>query len=68
MPEEIRRIAISHIKNESLTNDESIRVKKFLHYLEAYCAEMKCDELDVLFNDEHYDKVYSLYKNVMYRH
>ena len=68
MPEEIRRIAISHFKNEKLTIEESSKIKKFLQYLEAYCAEMKFNEQDILLNDEHYEKVYSLYKNFMYRH
>lgn len=65
MVEEIRKLTISHFSNEKLTNGDSLKIKKFLQYLGAYCVEMKLNEQDVLLNDEHYEKVYRLYENVM---
>lgn len=65
MPQEIRKLAISHFKGEELSKDENFKIKKFVHYMEAYCSEMNFKENDVLLNDDHFEKVYKLYKTVM---
>lgn len=67
MSQELRKIAISHFNGENITNDDKTKIKNLTTYMEAYCSEMKCNEQDVLLDDEHYDKVYKLYKSVMYR-
>lgn len=67
MLQEIRKLAISHFKGEVLSKDENFKIKKFIQYMEAYYSEMKFDEYDILLNDDHYEKVFKLYKKVMYK-
>jgi hypothetical protein len=44
---------------------ESEVMKKFFYYIEAYCAETKSTEEDILFKDEEWDLVFELFTNVM---
>jgi hypothetical protein len=37
---------------------------EFEKYLEAYCAELKLNEWDVLRNDEVYDQVFNIFSSI----
>lgn len=67
MSQEVRNISKMYINGDKITDDESKKIKKFIHYIEAYCAELKISETDILHNDDTFDKVYNLYKSVMYK-
>ena len=47
-----------HVDNENIIND-------FADYIKAYCADLKCTEHDVIFDDKLYEKVYGLFDNVI---
>lgn len=64
-PISIREAAIKVAKGNQEINPEEKILKKFFHYLDAYCAEMKQTEWDVLLNDENFENVYQLFDNVM---
>ena len=53
---ELRELTIEFFKNEETTKPKEI-VKLFSNYINAYCAEMKKNEYDILFNDELYEFV-----------
>ncbi len=61
----IREAAIKVAKGNQEINPEEKVLKKFFHYLDAYCAEMKCSELDIFLNDENWENVFHLFENVM---
>ena len=58
---ELRRNLEFQIKDK----DDEIALKKFTTYIEAYCAEMKATEHDILLNDELFESVYSIFHNIM---
>jgi hypothetical protein len=53
-----------YLGHESLEKDKVV-LEKFFKYIDAYCAEMKCTELDIFLNDENWENVYQLFDNVM---
>jgi hypothetical protein len=66
--EYLRELAkASLLRGESLVKDkdDEIALKKFTTYIEAYCAEMKATEHDILLNDELFESVYSIFHNIM---
>jgi len=66
--EYLRELAkASLLRGESLVKDkdDEIALKKFTTYIEAYCAEMKATEDDILLNDELFESVYSIFHNIM---
>ncbi len=60
----LRESLISYIREEKLFADKDL-VLEFIKYLDAYCAELKYTEWDVLLNDDHYDRVYNLFTSVI---
>lgn len=61
-PEYLRELTIEHIfKNKKSTEPV---VKNFVKYIDAYCAEMKKTEHDILLNDELFERVYSIFYNI----
>lgn len=40
-------------------------IKEFLHYIEAYSAELKISETDIFTNDKLFDTVYHLFDVVI---
>lgn len=66
--EYLRELAkASLLRGESLVKDkdDEVTLKKFTSYIEAYCAEMKTTEHDILLNDELFETVYSIFHNIM---
>jgi hypothetical protein len=63
---ELRELTIEFFKNEETTKPKEI-VKLFSNYINAYCAEMKKNEYDILFNDELYEFVYSIFHTLVYK-
>lgn len=61
----IRENAIKQLKGNQPCDESKPVVDKFFWYLESYCAELKHTEDDVLLNDDHYEKVWSLFSNVV---
>lgn len=64
MKASLRESMVSYINEDKLFGDKEI-VLEFKKYLDAYCAELKHTEHDILMNDEHYDLVYHLFDNII---
>ena len=64
--EELRKLAIEFFKDEESTKPKEI-VRLFANYINAYCAEMKKSEYEVLFDDELYDTVYSIFNSLVFK-
>lgn len=65
--EYLRELAkASLLRGESLVKDkhDEIALKKFTTYIEAYCAELKTTEHEILLNDELFELVYSIFYNI----
>ena len=56
---------LRELAKASLLRGESLVKDKFTTYIEAYCAEMKATEHDILLNDELFESVYSIFHNIM---
>ena len=63
---ELRELTIEFFKNEETTKPKEI-VKLFSNYINAQCAEMKKNEYDILFNDELYEFVYSIFHTLVFK-
>ena len=44
--------------------ENEIILSKFLSYIDAYCAELKTTEHEILLNDELFNDVYSIFSNI----
>ncbi len=64
-PTSLRQNAYKVYKGEDISTKDKNMVDKFFKYLDAYCAEMKCSELDIFLNDENWENVFHLFENVM---
>ena len=64
-PTSLRQNAYKVYKGENISDIEKSIVDKFFRYMEAYCAELKCSELDIFLNDKKWDEVYHLFERVM---
>ena len=64
--EELRKLAIEFFKDEESAKPKEI-VRLFANYIHAYCAEMKKSEYEVLFDDELYDTVYSIFNSLVFK-
>lgn len=64
MKASLRESIMSYINDDKLFGDKEI-VLEFKKYLDAYCAELKYTENDILLNDEHYELVYGLFDNII---
>jgi hypothetical protein len=65
--EYLRELAkASLLRGESLVKDidDEIALQKFTSYIEAYCAELKTTEHEILLNDELFERVYSIFHNI----
>ncbi len=61
----VRENAIKQLKGNQPCEISKPVVDKFFWYLECYCAELKQTEDDVLYDDEHYEMVWSLFSNIV---
>jgi|688.fasta_scaffold1835439_1 hypothetical protein len=64
-PTSLRQNAYKSYKGQDISEKDKIVIDKFFKYLEAYCAEMKCTELDIFLNDENWENVFHLFENIM---
>jgi len=65
--EYLRELAkASLLRGESLVKDkdDEIALKKFTTYIDAYCAELKTTEHEILLNDELFESVYAIFHNI----
>jgi hypothetical protein len=62
-PEYLRELTANQIFNDE-KSDEPV-VHSFIKYIDAYCAELKCTEQDILLNDEKYDEVFGIFSRIM---
>ena len=62
---ELRKLTIEFFKSEEAIKPKEI-VKLFSNYINAYCAEMKKNEWDILFDDELYELVYSIFHSLVF--
>ena len=63
---ELRELTIEFFKSEETIKPKDI-VKLFSNYINAYCAEMKTNEWDILFDDEIYELVYSIFHSLVFK-
>jgi hypothetical protein len=61
----LREFTISHLNGNKIDEDYKFLVEKFIFYMDAYCAEMKTTDSEVLNNDKLYKTVSSLFKSVI---
>jgi hypothetical protein len=45
-------------------DDEPLLVHSFIKYIDAYCAELKCTEHDILLDDELYERGFGIFSNI----
>jgi len=64
-PTSLRQNAYKVYKGEDISEKDKNMVDKFFRYLDAYCAEMKCSELDIFLNDKNWESVFHLFENIM---
>ncbi len=64
-PTSLRQNAYKVYQGHESSESDKVVIEKFFKYLDAYCAEMKQTEWDVLLNDENYENVYQLFDNIM---
>lgn len=64
-PEYLRELTANQIFNNQ-KSDEPV-VHSFVKYIDAYCAELKCTEQDILLDDEKYGQVFDIFNNLMKR-
>lgn len=62
---QLRELTANQIFNRIESNDET--VKSFIKYIDAYCAELKCSEQDILLNDETYEQVFGIFSGLILR-
>ncbi len=62
---DIRKCVINELKGEPIDSRYEKVVGRFIYYMDAYCAELKCTECDILLNDERYESVFSLFNNII---
>jgi hypothetical protein len=39
-------------------------INHFISYLDAYCSELKFTDCEVVYDDEHFEKVWGIYKSI----
>jgi hypothetical protein len=61
-PQTLRQLAIDFFNGIESTNEI---LKKFIDYIGAYCADLKCSESDILYNDKLFNNVYGLFEIVI---
>lgn len=64
-PEYLRELTANQLFNDE-KSDEPV-VNSFIKYIDAYCAELKCTEQDILLDDEKYEQVFGIFSNIMNR-
>ena len=64
-PTSLRQSAYKVYNGHEASENDKVLLEKFFRYLEAYCAELKCTELDVFLNDKNWENVFHLFENVM---
>ena len=64
-PTNLRKNAYNVYIGKECNEEDKVILEKFFKYMDAYCAEMKCSELDILLNDENWENVFHLFENVM---
>ena len=64
-PEYLRELTANQLFNDE-KSDEPV-VNSFIKYIDAYCAELKCTEQDILLDDEKYGQVFGIFSNIMNR-
>jgi hypothetical protein len=62
-PEYLRELTSNQLFNDE-KSDEPV-VRSFIKYIDAYCAELKCTEQDILLDDEKYEQVFGIFSNIM---
>jgi hypothetical protein len=60
--QQLRENAIAFFNGKSI--EQSLLDKNFIDYINAYCFELKKTEWDVLYNDETYDIVFSIFNSI----
>lgn len=65
IPVNFRELTNKVLCGEEINVDNKNIINDFAAYIKAYCADLKCTEHDVIFDDKLYERVYSLFDNVI---
>lgn len=65
IPVNFRELTNKVLCGEDIHVDNKKIINEFANYIKAYCADLKCTEHDVIFDDKLYEKVYNLFDNVI---
>lgn len=63
IPSNFRQLTYLVIHGEKIENNEI--VNDFVNYIQAYCAELKLTDYDIVLNDDLYNMVYDLFDSVI---
>ncbi len=61
-PEKLRENAIAFFNKKDVNQSNVDR--KFIDYINVYCSELKKTEWDILYNDESFDIVFSIFTSI----
>lgn len=62
---ELKELSILHFQGKEV--HMSSLLKKFISFIHAYCVDLKKTEIDVLYNDDTFDIVSSLFESLVER-
>lgn len=65
IPVNFRELTNKVLCGEEIQVDNKNIINDFADYIKAYCADLKCTEHDVIFDDKLYEIVYGLFENVI---
>jgi hypothetical protein len=64
MKNKIREIAINDLNGLNIDELDHSLSKKFIRYIEAYSCELGKTKHELLFDDNNFEKVWSIYNNI----
>lgn len=60
----VRKLVKDKIMGNSVEKSHELVVNQFTYYLEAYCSELKFTDWEIVHDDEHFEKVWGIYKSI----
>lgn len=64
MENRIRKITLDKISGIEISESDRSESSLFTRYMDAYCSELGKTEFEVILNDEEFDILWGLYKNL----
>jgi hypothetical protein len=67
MEQTLRECAIKFFKHGEMSKSFEKILRKLIYYIEAYCAELKFNIDEILFNDERWEQVWKIFHSIQTR-